>query len=314
MKAMLIFNPAAGGWDVRRELKEVIEYLESEGWRITWRETWGPGDATTFAREAVATGHEAAIVAGGDGTLGEAAHGLAGSEVALGVLPIGVGNVWALQMGIPTPSPLRRHLLDAARVLTEGQIRRVDLGRAGKRHFLLWAGIGIDARVTERIEPRSRAKKRLGVLAYVVAAFLVAKDFRGTHVRATIDGRQMRTRAILMLISNAQLYARYVRAAPQARLDDGLLDICIFKGYGFPSTVHHAVTALSGHHLSDPQVEYRQARRVAIRTANPMPVQVDGDPIGTTPMEFAVVPRALNVIVPQSAPAELFSGRSNAQG
>jgi len=304
---MLIFNPAAGARDVRRELEQVRAYWEGRGWQGSFRETWGPGDATTFAREAVATGYQAVFVAGGDGTIGEAADGLAGSEVALGVLPAGVGNVWALEMGIPTPSPLRRHpLLDAAEALAEGEIRRIDLGRAGQRHFILWAGIGLDAEVTGRMEPRDRPTKRLGTLAYAVAAVLVAKDYRGTRTRVMIDGRLINTRSILVIVSNAQLYARMLRVAAEAYLDDGLLDVCIFKGSNLASTVHHAAKVFARRHLRDPQVEYYRCRKVGISTATPLPVQVDGDPIGTTPMEFEIVPQALNIIVPRNASQHLF--------
>lgn len=307
MKVMLIFNPAAGARDVKRELGQVIACWEGRGWQVSSRETWGPGDATTFAREAVATGCQAVFVVGGDGTVGEAANGLAGSDVALGVLPAGVGNVWALEMGIPTPSPMRRHpLLDAAEVLAEGEIRRIDLGKAGQRHFILWAGIGLDAKVTERMEPRDKPAKHLGTLAYAVAAVLVAKDFRGTRTRVVIDGHRINTRSMLVIVSNAQLYARLVRVAAEAYLDDGLLDVCIFKGINLASTVHHAIRIFARRHLRDPQVEYYRCKKVSISTATPLPVQVDGDPIGTTPMEFEIVPQALNIIVPRNSSSQLF--------
>ncbi len=307
MKAMLIFNPAAGARDVGRELEQVMAFWEGRGWQVSFRETWGPGDATTFAREAVVTGCQAVFIAGGDGTVGEAADGLAGSDVALGVLPAGVGNVWALEMGIPTPSPLRRHpLLDAAESLAEGEIRRIDLGRAGQRQFILWAGVGLDAKVTERMEPRARPAKRLGTLAYVVAAVLVAKDYRGTRTRVVIDDRSINTRSILIIVSNAQLYARRVRVAAEAYLDDGLLDVCIFKGSNLASTIHHAIKVFARRHLRDPQVEYYRCKKVSISTATPLPVQVDGDPVGTTPMEFEIVPQALNIIVPRNSSQRLF--------
>jgi YegS/Rv2252/BmrU family lipid kinase len=255
----------------------------------------------------VATGCQAVFVAGGDGTVGEAADGLAGSDVALGVLPTGVGNVWALEMGIPTPSPMRRHpLLDAAEVLAEGEIRRIDLGKAGQRHFILWAGIGLDAKVTERMEPRDKPAKHLGTLAYAVAAVLVAKDFRGTRTRVIIDGHRINTRSMLVIVSNAQLYAKLVRVAAEAYLDDGLLDVCIFKGVNLASTVHHAVRVFARRHLRDPQVEYYRCRKVSISTATPLPIQVDGDPVGTTPMEFEIVPQALNIIVPRNLSQRLF--------
>ena len=156
------------------------------------------------------------------------------------------------------------------------------------------------------MKPRDRPAKRLGALAYAVAAVLVAKDYRGTRARVKIDGRRINTRCILILISNAQLYAKLVRVAAGAYLDDGLLDVCVFKGSSLASTVHHAAMVFAGRHLRDPQVEYYQCRKVSISTATPLPVQVDGDPIGTTPMEFEVVPRALNVLVPRHASKRLF--------
>jgi|Deesub1362A_J573_1020465.scaffolds.fasta_scaffold02531_4 YegS/Rv2252/BmrU family lipid kinase len=307
MKALLIFNPAAGWRDVRRELKKVTAYLEEKGWRISFRETFGRGDATTFAREAVAKGYDVVIVAGGDGTISEACDGLAGSRVALGVLPIGVGNVWALEMGIPTPSRFRRHhLLEAAKILVEGKIRRIDLGRAGRRHFILWAGIGLDAIVTKKIESMTKAEKRMGALAYIVAGILVAKDFAGTKAIVKVDGRNLKTRAMLILVGNAQLYGGVVRITREAKIDDGLLDVCVLKGYGLPSAIHHAMGVFTGRHLRDPQVDYLRGKKVSVHTAKPMPVQVDGDPIGTTPMEFEVLHKALSVIVPKEVPKGLF--------
>jgi diacylglycerol kinase (ATP) len=307
MKAMLIFNPVAGARNVERELGQVMAYWEERGWQVNFRETCRAGDAMTFACEAVATDCQAVFVAGGDGTVGEAVDGLAGSDVALGVLPAGVGNVWALEMGIPTPSPLRRHpLLDAAEILAEGEVRRIDLGRAGQRHFILWAGIGLDAQVAERMEHRSRPTKRLGTVAYAAATVLESLGFRGVMTRVVIDGHSINTRVILVIVSNAQLYARVLRVAARAYLDDGLLDVCIFKGSNFASTAQHAIKAFAHRHLHDPQVEYYQCRKVSISTATPLPVQVDGDPIGATPMQFEIVPQALNIIVPQNSSRHLF--------
>jgi len=304
---MVIFNPTAGARDVHRELERVMAYLESCGWQLALRETRSRGDATAFAREAAATGFHAVFVVGGDGTINETVNGLVGSEVALGLLPSGTGNVWALELGLPIPSPVHWHpLLGAAKAMLAGQVRRVDVGRAGERHFLLWAGVGLDAAVTEQIEPRPRAKKRLGSLAYVVAAVLVAKDFTGTRVEVNVDGQQVRARALLIVVSNTQLYGRILRIASQARLDDGLLDVCIFKGFGFPSAVRHALRVLAGQHLHDPQVVYRQGRQVSISAAQPMAVHVDGDPVGHTPITLEIVPRALNIIVPAHAPGNLF--------
>jgi diacylglycerol kinase (ATP) len=306
MKAQIVLNPNAGQRDRRHELEAAMSYLENHGWQLTLRETHGPGEATTYARQAVAEGCDVVIAAGGDGTVSEAANGLARSGVALGMFPIGTTNVWALQMGIPPFWPLRQHsLLEAAKVLAEGHIRRVDLGQINGRYFLLWAGVGLDAKITEEVEPE--AKKRLGALAFVIAGVVVFKEFAGTKVRVTIDGCEVKRRAVLVIVSNAQLYAGIMRLAAQARLDDGLLDVLIFKGQGFPAVLRHIFSVLTNRHLRDPQVEYYQARQVKISATKSLSVHADDEPFTTTPVEISVVPGALRVVVPQSLPPGLFT-------
>lgn len=306
MRAQIILNPSAGQRDRRHELKEAIAYLEDRGWQLSLRETRGPEEATTYARQAVAEGYDIVIAAGGDGTVGEVANGLAGSEVALGMFPIGTTNVWALQMGLSPLWPLRQHsLLEAAKALAEGHIRRVDLGQVNGRYFLLWAGVGLDAKITEEVKPE--AKKRLGALAFAIAGVMVAKEFAGTKVQMTIDGCEVNRRAILIVASNAQRYAGIMRLAAQARLDDGLLDVLIFKGHGFSATLRHLFSVLTNRHLCDPQVEYYQARQVEIRSAKPLSVHADDEPFTKTPVEISVVPKALRVVVPKSLPPGLFT-------
>lgn len=306
MKAQVILNPSAGQRDRRHELKVAMAYLEDHGWQLSLRETHGPEEATTYAHQAVAEGYGVVIAAGGDGTVSEIANGLAGSEVALGMFPIGTTNVWALQMGIPPFWPLRQHsLLEAAKVLAEGHTRRVDLGQINGRYFLLWAGVGLDATITEEVEPE--AKKRLGALAFVIAGVMVAKEFAGTKVRVTIDGCEVNRRAILIVASNAQRYAGIMRLAARASLDDGLLDVLIFKGQGFPATLRHLFSVLTNRHLRDPQVEYYQAQRVKISAAKPLSVHADDEPFTTTPVEIGIVPRTLRVVVPKALPPGLFT-------
>lgn len=307
MLARLIYNPAAGPWDVRRALKRVRSELGKRGWSVDLQLTEKPGDATRLAREAAEMGYDVAVAVGGDGTVNEVVNGLVGSETALGVLPVGTGNLWARQMGIPVyalTNPLRLH--ETAATVAEGTIRRMDVGQVNNHYFLCWAGIGLDAQVTSELEPRQRYTKHLGMLPYAIAVILVARDFQGVRARVYLDGSIVRGRTLLILASNIQQYGGQLHVASNARVDDGLLDVFVFKGLGFPYVLRHVVKMASRRCLQDPQIVHRQARHIEVLTEWAIPVQVDGDPIGTTPVTIRVVPRALRVLVPPSAPSGLF--------
>ncbi len=305
--AVLIFNPTAGPRDTRQELERVIEYLSARGWQAVLRVTRKPGDAKQLAEAVAAAGCQAVFVAGGDGTVNEVVNGLVGSSTAMGVLPVGTGNVWAKELRLPMLTLAHRdRLVVAARMLLEGEVRAVDVGRAGDRCFLVCAGIGIDAQVAAEVEPRTRSAKQMGALPYLMAGLMVARDFSGVRTTVVIDGRTIRAKTILVLVSNIQLYGGLVRITPEARLDDGQLDVRIFRGMGPSWVLRHTAGVFINRHLRDPKVTYHRGRRVTVYTADPCPIQLDGEPVGTTPMSIEVVPRALRVLVPRKAPADLF--------
>src|SRR5438552_13501911 len=140
--ALIIANPASGSYPFHeRQVTESLAYLRRAGWSIELRLTGGAGEACQLAREAVARKVDVVIAAGGDGTINEIIQELAGSETALGVLPSGTVNVWAREVGIPLDNNGARD------VLLHGQIKRVDLGNASERYFLLMVGIGLDGEV-----------------------------------------------------------------------------------------------------------------------------------------------------------------------
>ena len=307
MKVQLIYNPVAGRRGTKDDLARVRSFLQSKGWEVLLRWTMGPGDAITYAREAVAKGCDMAVAVGGDGTLGEVANGLVGSDCVMGVLPIGTGNVWARMMDIPFWTPVSRSaLLDAAQVLVDGQVHQIDLGRAGDRYFVLWTGVGIDAQVAREVEPHREIRRNLGNLTYYVTMIALSLNLRGSRVTIVIDGKAIRQRAFLILVANAQLYGGSLKIAPKARLDDGLLDVCVFKGGSLLDVLRHFAMVVLGRHLSDPKVEVYRAVEVEIHGDRALPLHLDGEPCGHTPVRITIVPKALRVIVPQSASASLF--------
>jgi len=308
MRATIIVNPTSGPWDVQRELPAVIGHLESHGWQVTMHRTQRAGEATDLARRAREEGLDAVFVVGGDGTINEVVNGLAESNVALGVLPGGTGNVWAKELGLPTRSPLHwTPLVESIRALVPGAVRRIDLGQVNGRYFLQWVGIGLDAEVTYAMEPRTRRQRRLGALAYIVAGVTTAATMAGIRTRITIDQERIYRRAILIVISYSQLYGGKVRIATDARLDDGLLDVNIFAGTGFGSAMRAALGVITGLHTRDPHHSIYRGRTIHIESRKPMAVHVDGEPFGTTPLDCRVVPKALSVLIPRHVRPELFA-------
>ena len=331
MQAELIYNPSSGQVVVRHELDNVVAFLNRYGWSVTLRETSKPLEATELARYAANRDAKVVIAAGGDGTVNEVANGLVNTAAALGVLPVGTTNSWALQMGIPALNPLlpgtqavkliaaleeriarplpasyyRKVLLDAARVLVEGNTVAVDMGELSGRHFLMWAGIGFDAAIAQSIPLQE--KRALGSWAYVLPAIGASYRYSSTDVWLNLDGKDVKVSTPFIVVSNIQLYGGMVAIGAKACVNDARLDVCIFKGGGFFSFVQQAMKVLAHRHLQDPQVEYYQCREIIVESARSLPVQIDGETFTTTPVAIHTVPSSLKVIVPKTVPANLFS-------
>lgn len=308
MRAYLIWNPMAGQRPTRRAVDDVARFLRAAGWSLRVFEAGQIGDSTRLARLAVKDGVQVAIAAGGDGTVNAVANGLVGSDVALGVLPMGTGNVWAKELGFPAWVPPYRNLLrEAAQGLVESSTRYIDVGRANDCYFLLWAGVGFDAEVAHEVEPLMEMKRHLGNVLYAVSGLSLALSFVGTRSTLVIDGQVVQRRVLMVVISNIQLYGGGLfKLAPAAHLDDGHLDVFVFRGHGTAATFHHFFSLLTQYHMQDPQMNHYRARRIEIYPDRPLAVQVDGDARGQTPLSVEVVPHALKVLVPPSTPASLF--------
>ncbi len=330
MRALLIYNPRAGPIAVPHEMRDIRTYLEQHGWRVGLEETRARLEATQLAREAAKDGADVVVAVGGDGTVNEVARGLVGTDTALGVLPVGTTNVWALQMHIPALNPVgmdstlarltsdleqridhrvplshyRTVLRNAADVLLGGKTVPVDIGMADKRPFLLWCGVGLDAAVTESIPPEQ--KRALGPLAWVGTTLNKLRDYKSAAVTLTLDGAVKRVQTSLVVASNIQLYGGILPLGARAYVDDGKLDVCVFHGEGILNYVQHVLKVAARTHVDDSEIDYYQPREVTVESSAPLPVHVDDEPFAITPVSISVVARALRVIVPQNVPKELF--------
>lgn len=290
VKALLIHNPQSGQRDRTNEIAKAVSKLSSAGWQVELATSTYPAQIEQFSRLAVERGNDAVVVAGGDGTLNASIQALAHQPTALGVIPIGTTNVWAKEMGIPL------NVNAATDVLLKGERAQVDLGRANRRYFIFVASAGFDASVTRGVD--TKAKRRLGMLAYVIAAIIEALKLRGEDVNIYADGRVLRQRILMVVAHNVRLYGGVLKMSPDAYADDGLLDIWVFRGQGRLAAIFHIFTILLGLHPRDPGTDYYRSARVVIDAKRPLPVQLDGDYFGTTPVAFRVVPSALRIIIP----------------
>lgn len=299
-KAVIIANPTAGGLARdQRSFEETLTFLRQHGWQVELWLTTGPGDARMLAQRAVEQGMGAVIASGGDGTINEIIQSLVGSETALGVLPSGTVNIWAREMGIPLENVAARE------ILVQGQIRRVDLGRVNERHFLLLVGIGLDGELTLLIE--RNPLKRLGVIGYILAALWFGPGYQGFPASLRVNGvAPVRLRALQIVIGNTQLYAGAFKFTWLARCNDGLLDLCVVYKRGLLDRLVILRDFLLRRKERRYWVHYATFKEMCIETPKPVPLQIDGEPVGHTPVTITVVPGALKVILPQKIPSELF--------
>jgi YegS/Rv2252/BmrU family lipid kinase len=296
--ARIILNPLAGQAEQITELHRARALWEAHGWKVEWHATGYAGHAIELAREGAACGCDLVVAAGGDGTVNEVVNGIAGTRTALAALPFGTGNVWARELKLPLKPEA------AAAALLEGAPYALDLGLAGDRYFLLMAGVGFDAAVTRMTRPD--LKRRFGILAYLIQALTIARDVRGTRARIVLDGRAIRGRVLMVVIGNSRLYGGYLQITHHASLTDGLLDIAVIKGQNARSAPMHLLSIFLKRHDFNPDLLYYRAREITISGTTPLDIQVDGDPVGATPMTFRVAPRALQAWLPPNAAQELL--------
>jgi YegS/Rv2252/BmrU family lipid kinase len=329
-QATLIYNPRAGQLQLAGTVELLADLWRARGWAVDIRPTQRPGHAAQLARQAAEAGEQLVLAAGGDGTLGEVANGLAGSETILAPLPVGTANSFARELHLPLPGLLNRHkLLTIADTLLSGRVQRIDLGwtplreapsangnHSAGRHWLLWAGSGADGFVVEQVEPRPTWSKRLGRVGYTLQGLSVLHRLPGMRATVEIDGQRYEGNFLLVVVCNSRRYAGSIDLNPAAKMDDGLFEVWLFQGERGDSLLdtaarigrlfHYVAQTTLGRHYREPGMSMVRGRRVTIHTEPSLPFQTDGERTGWTPFSCEVRPGTLRLLVPDTAPAELF--------
>lgn len=286
-KTAVILNPAARGERAQR-LQASLEKLTHSA---VLRSTARCGDAELLARSAVKEGFETIVAAGGDGTVNEVVNGIAGTDAALGLLPLGTMNVFATELGLPA-SDLRR----CWEIIQEARVRRIDLPSANGKHFVQLAGVGFDAQVVK--ETSRTFKRSFGPLSYIVSAAQIAAR---TPPELRIESENALTEeGSFVLVGNGRLYGGPFPFFKHAALDDGLLDVLVFKRLNYIEIVRYMQDVIFSSQITSPEVEYFQTKSLRVSSEGAVPVEVDGELIGNCPVQFNIRARGLRVFAPRA--------------
>ncbi len=282
---LIILNPAARGERARRFQAQIEELTRGATLCATSRE----GEAEVMARHAAAEGYTRVVAAGGDGTINEVVNGLAGTPAALGLLPMGTMNVFATELGLPAGN-----LPACWDIIRAGHARSIDLPKANEKHFVQLAGIGLDAQAVK--ETSVTSKKNFGPLSYLISAAQIASR-PSPHLTVTADDRPA-LEGSFVLVGNGRLYGGRFPFFKRAQIDDGLLDVLVFKRVSYLEIIRYLQDVIFSPAINRPDVEYFQTRNLHVEAEEEVPVEVDGELIGNCPVEFSVRAFGLRVLTP----------------
>lgn len=294
-RALLCYAPAAR--HLRRGLRRKLDALAA---RFRDRQVIldtlasdAPGDLLEHADSVAGREYDLLVAWGGDGTVNETGNLAGRLRVPLGILPGGTVNVLARELGIPPA------LDRAADVLFHGGLRTIRAGRAGGRLFFTSAGAGFDAAVCRWVSPA--LKRRLGRAAYALGGVRLLLTYPFSSL--TVQCGPMEFTGTQFIISNVPRYAGTFRLAPLADLDGAALDLCLLRSDTASGYLRFLARLLIGRHTRWRDLVHLKGWTFSAFSSEPVPVQVDGDYAGTLPMQFEIVPDALDVLVPAAGPA-----------
>jgi diacylglycerol kinase (ATP) len=300
---VFLVNPASANGSTARRWPALRDQAKTAGLVGDVLTSERPGHLAELAGEAARGGAGTLVVVGGDGTVHEAVNGLLHSggadRVSLAVLARGTGKDFARSLRIPT------QVGAAIATAREGTVRTVDVGRArftapdgstAEAYFANFAGAGISGAIARRANASSKAMG--GRMSFLVATITVFSRWRSVEMTAVVDEERRSGQMFEVLAMNGDYTAGGMWAAPEARPDDGKLDVVLIADFTKAEFVRTFPKIYRGRHLSHPKVELLRGATVRVESKHPLPVVLDGEQPGTTPAEFELVPRALRVRVP----------------
>jgi len=289
-EAAIIANPTAGGGRGRVRAERARDYLRENGVEAEVHWTEEPGGATQLARELLDKGIERIAGCGGDGTLNEIANALAYTDGVLGVLPGGRGNDLCRALDIP------RSLYQATALFIEGNVRKIDLGKVNDRYFNSVAALGFDAEVSRAVELGNVPFS--GRATYFYAVLKTLGSYQSPRLKLTGDFGVIEEKIFLAATSNTPTYGGGFQITPPAKMDDGILHLCLIRDISAWKVLGLLPSVYRGKHASRPEVRILPTRRLSIESDQQSWIYADGERMAQAPAVIEVAPGALQVVAP----------------
>lgn len=284
----IIANPWAGHGRGASNLERLQQIIRRRGFDCELVLTERPGHATELARQLAEAGEPRIAIMGGDGTIGEVVDGIVGSDVEIGVISTGTGNDVARSLGLPL-NDLERGL----EIAFEGSPRLVDVGRERDRHFISVLGLVFPAVVAAQANSITRLH---GSVAFFVAVYRALYRLRAVPLEIELDDQTLQLKSAAVLIQNTPYTGGGMRMAPEAKIDDGLLDVVVVSDIGKLDLMVSFPRAYSGRHLQHRRFALYRSSRVSVRSPESLPKMFDGDICGETPVEADTIRGGVKLI------------------
>ena len=310
-KIAAVINPQSAGGKTARHWPQLAQLLESRLGPIVTRFTGEQGAGIAITRSLLHEGFDLVVAVGGDGTINEVANGffhrdrLVRPEAALGVLPLGTGGDFRRTLEIPASTP------EALEVLAGGHAGLIDVGKASfrtcsggqaSRYFVNLVSFGMGGHVAA--QSRNFMGRFGGRAAFFWATVKTFLSYRGRQVSLALDGSSTRQSFFItnVAIGNGQFHGGGMRPCPAAVPNDGVFDVTIINYAGALKLLSSISMLYSGEVYSHPKVRHFQAAQVLAESADATEIEIDGEPLGTLPLEISLLPQQLRVLVPSSSP------------
>ncbi len=293
-------NPASGNGATGRRWPELAQRASMLGLTGETLVSERPGHLIELARGAVDAGARLVVAVGGDGTLNEVVNGIACRDVELATIPLGTGMDFVRTYGIPTKFD------GAVRVALDGAIRTIDAGHVryrtwdgedAERFFANVGSVGMSGAVAQRANGMSKALG--GKLTFFYALTRVFLEWENSEVTVALDDGERRGRMHDVVVANGAWHGGGMKLAPAAVPDDGLFDVVLIGDIGKVDFLTTAPKIYQGRHVAHAKVDVVRSKRVEVDAAARLPIEVEGEQVGTTPAVFEVVPGALRLRVPR---------------